>query len=443
MATDLHGTTQRETTETDGPLLQKELDNGLSVLMKETHAAPVASFWIWYRVGSRHEHVGKTGISHWVEHMLFKGTEAFPKGVAEKAIAREGGVFNGATSHDFTTYFATLPAERIELSLRIEADRMENASFDPGEVEAERSVIVSERQGAENSPEFLLNEEVMGAAMRVHPYGHPTVGHLCDLRAITREQLYEHYRTYYVPNNALAVAVGDFEAETMLALIEKHFGGVRQGRSVPTVTAVEPPQRGERRVEVRREGFVPYLEMAFHTPPVREPDFFALAVLNAILTGASAMTFMGGGSTNKSCRLYKALVGEELAVSISGFLLPTVDPFPYMLSIVVRPDRELAEVEEVLNRELARVTDDAVTQDEVDKAIKQAKAQFAYSSESVTGQAMWLGFSEIFADHEWADRYLETLGAVTVDDVRRAAETYLDSSNRTVGWYVPTNEGQR
>jgi zinc protease len=371
--------------------------------------------------------------------MLFKGTPAFPKGVAEKAIARQGGVFNGATSHDFTTFFATLPTNRIELSLRIEADRMENASFDPQEVDAERTVIISERQGAENSPEFLLNEEVMGAALRVHPYGDPTVGHLCDLRAITRQQLYDHYRTYYVPNNALAVAVGDFDGEAMLALIEDAFGSVPRGDAIPPMTAVEPQQRGERRVVVRREGFVPYLRVAFHAPPVRDPDFFSLNVLNAILTGASAMTFMGSGLTNKTCRLYRALVAEELAVDVSGFLLPTVDPFPYLLSVVTRPDREPDAVEEALERELARVTNDAVTQEEVDKAIKQAQAQFAYSSESVTGQALWLGFSEIFADHTWADRYLENLAAVTVERVRRAAETYLRPANRTVGWYIPTN----
>jgi zinc protease len=423
----------------DGCFVQTELPNGLSVLVKEAHAAPVASFWVWYRVGSRNEHVGMTGISHWVEHMLFKGTPAFPKSVAQKAIAREGGTFNGATWYDFTTYYATLPAERIELSLQIEADRMVNATFDPDEVAAERTVVISERQGAENNPGFLLSEELMGAALRVHPYGHPAIGHLCDLKAITREQLYRHYRTYYVPNNAIAVAVGDFDADAMVALIEQHFGDLPAGDPVPEVTAVEPPQRGERRVVVEREGFVPYLKLAFRAPTVRERDFFALTVLNAILTGASAMTFMGGGLTNKSSRLYKALVDGELAVDVSGSLLPTVDPFVYMLSAVVRPDHTPQEVEEAIEDQLALVVDDSVTQEEVDKAIKQAQAQFAYSSESVTGQAMWLGFSEIFADHTWAEAYLDNLSAVTVEDVQRVAQTYLRRSNRTVGWYVPND----
>jgi zinc protease len=263
---------------------------------------------------------------------------------------------------------------------------------------------------------------------------------MCDLKSITWSQLYQHYRTYYVPNNALAVAVGDFDADEMLALIERRFGQAPRGDDVPTVTAVEPPQRGERRVVVRRQGLVPYLKVAFTAPAVREPDFFALAVLNAILTGASAMTFRGGGLTNKSCRLYRALVAEGLAVSVSGSLLPTVDPSPYTLSAVVRPGRTPGEVEEALYVEIARVTDDAVTQSEVDKAIKQAKAQFSYSSESVTGQAMWLGFSEIFADYTWSESYIENLSAVTVQDVRAVAQQYLSPSNRTVGWYVPTND---
>ncbi len=417
--------------------VKTQLPNQLTVLVKEAHAAPVASFWVWYRVGSRNEHLGITGISHWVEHMLFKGTQAFPKGVAEKAIAREGGTFNGMTWYDFTTYFATLPAGRIKLALRIEADRMVNSLFDPDETAAERTVIISERQGAENNPEFLLNEELMAAAFRVHPYGTDTVGHMCDLETMTRDQLYAHYRTYYTPNNAVAVAVGDFDADAMLRLVEQHFGVIPDGPDVPPVTAVEPPQRGERRVTVEGEGNVAYLQMVFRAPTVHEPDFFALTALDAALTGASGMTFFGGGLTNKSSRLYKALVTTELAAGISGSLLPTVAPFVYSLSAVVRAGRTPAEVEEALHAELARVTAEPVTPEELAKAIKQAKAQFAYSSESVTAQALWMGFSEVFADYTWFENYIANLSAVTVEDVQRVAQKYLKQSNRTVGWYVP------
>jgi len=419
--------------------LKTTLDNGLTILVKELHAAPVASFWVWYRVGSRNEYTGITGISHWVEHMLFKGTPTFPKGVAEKAIARDGGVFNGMTAHDFTTYFATLPAAHVELALRIEADRMANALFDPEEVAAERSVIISERQGAENMPEFLLNEELMAATFRVHPYGNDIVGHMCDLETMTRDQLHAHYRTYYAPQNALAVAVGDFDTGEMVRLIESRFGAISRGLDIPVVSAIEPPQMGERRVIREGEGQVAYFEMAFRAPSVRESDFFALTVLDAILSGASGMTFFGGGLTNKSSRLYRALVAAEFAIAVSGSLTPAVDPFVYSIFAVVRAGRTLVELEGALNAEIERVIAEPVTQQELSKAIKQAKAQFAYSSESVTSQALWLGFSEIFADHTWFENYIANLSAVTVADVQRVAQKYLRQSNRTVGWYVPTN----
>jgi zinc protease len=422
--------------------VKTQLSNGLTALVKKTRAAPVASFWVWYRVGSRNEHTGITGISHWVEHMLFKGTATFPKGVAEKAIAREGGTFNGMTWFDFTTYFATLPADRIELALRIEADRMANSLFDPDEFASERTVIISERQGVENNPEFLLGEELMAAAFRVHPYRIDTIGHMCDLETMVRDQLYAHYRTYYTPQNAVAIAVGDFDTDEMVRLIEQHFGAIPNGPDVPPMNAVEPPQKGERRVIVEGGGSVAYLQIAFRAPAVCEPDFFALIALDAALTGAGGMTLLGGGLTNKSSRLYKALVATELATDISGSLTPTVDPFVYSLSAVVRAGHTPAEVEAALEAEMARVVAEPVTQGELDKAIKQAKAQFAYSSEAVTGQALWLGISEIFADYTWFENYIANLSAVTVEDVQRVVQKYLRRSNRTVGWYIPINNPQ-
>lgn len=420
--------------------IKTTLDNGLTVLLRDVHTAPVASFWVWYRVGSGKEHVGITGISHWVEHMLFKGTPKWPKGTADKAISREGGMWNGATWYDFTTYYATLPAEKIELELEIEADRMTGALFDPKEVESERTVIISERQGAENDPLFLLSEEVMAAAFRVHPYGHETLGHMCDLQGMTRDDLYRHYRTYYVPNNAVAVAVGDFEPERMLDLIRKHFGSIPAGEIPNSPHPTEPAQRGERKVMLEGEGNTAYLTVVFHTPPASHPDFYPLVVLDTVLTGASGMTLFGGGGTNKSSRLYRALVDTELATQVSGSLVPTVDPFVYSITATVRAGHTPAEVEERLREELEKARREAITEEELSKAIKQAKAQFAYSSESVTGQAFWLGWSEVFADYTWFENYLDRLGAVTPEDVRRVAEEYLRRSNSTVGWYVPNGE---
>jgi len=417
--------------------LKAVLDNGLTVIVREMHHAPVATFWCWYKVGSRLERAGITGISHWVEHMLFKGTPNFPKHELDRAISREGGVWNGFTWLDFTTYFETLPADRFDLAFRIEADRMVNAVFDPKEVESERTVIISERQGNENSPIFLLAEEVQAAAFRVHGYHHEVIGDLCDLQTMTRDQLFQHYKTYYVPNNAIVVAVGDFKADDVLKKVAAEFGKIKPGPPLPLINREEPPQRGERRVVVEGEGTTAYIEAAYRTPQAAQSDFPALVVLDAILAGASSLAVLGGGTTNASSRLYKALVDTELATDVSGGLAATVDPFLYTLSATVRTGHTPAEVEAALDAELARVVNESVTEGEVAKAIKQAKAQFAYGSESVTNQGFWYGFSEIFADYTWFESYLDRLAAVTVDDVQRVAKTYLTRSNRTVGWYVP------
>jgi len=370
--------------------------------------------------------------------MLFKGTPKWPKGTSDKAISREGGMWNGATWYDFTTYYATLPADRIELELEIEADRMAGALFEPQETESERTVIISERQGAENDPLFLLGEEIMAAAFRVHPYGHETLGHLCDLEEMTRDALFGHYRTHYAPNNAVAVAVGDFQAEQMLELIRKHFAAIPAGEAARLNRPVEPPQRGERRVTLEGEGNTAYLSAVFHTPPATAPDFYPLVVLDSVLTGASGMTIFGGGTTNKSSRLYRALVDTELATDVSGSLIPTVDPFVYSLSATVRTGHTPAEVEQRLWLELERAAAEPIAAEELARSIKQAKAQFAYSSESVTGQAFWLGWSEIFADHNWFTDYLDHLSAVTPQDVQRVAQQYIRRANCTMGWYLPT-----
>ncbi len=417
-------------------LLRTTLDNGLKVLIRETHTAPVASLWVWYRVGSRHERQGITGAAHWVEHMLFKGTERWPEGAIDQAVSREGGAFNGMTWYDFTTYYETLPARRISLAMDIESDRMRHAIFDPAEVESERSVIISELQGNENSPHYLLGKEVSAAAYRVHPYGHETLGHLCDLQTLTRDDLYRHYQTYYTPNNALVAIVGDFNAGEIERITDRYFSRVEAGPEPPPVTAVEPPQRGERRVVVEGRAQTDYLHIAYHVPAARHEDFHALTVLNAVLSGGSGFLVGRGGLTNHTSRLYRALVEEELAVDIHASVHPTADPGLYHLMATVRPERELAEVEAALLAEIARLRESPVTQAELDKAQRQARALFAYSSESITHQAFWLGFSEIFADYTWFAAYLDHLAAVTAEDLQRVAQTYLVDTNRTTGWYL-------
>jgi len=415
------------------------LDNGLTVVMREMHHAPVASFWIWYRVGSRNEVSGITGISHWAEHMLFKGTPTYPQGEFDKAVAREGGVFNGMTWIDFTTYFETLPSDRIDLALRVEADRMVHAVFDPEEAELERTVIIAERQGNENNPEYLMGEALQAAAFQAHSYHHSVIGWQCDLETMTRDQLYGHYRTYYTPNNAVVAVAGDFESDTMLARIQELFGGIPAGPTLPPFTAQEPPQRGERRVTVEGPGSTSYLEIAYRAPRATDPDYYPLVVLDTILGGAKGMSLWGGGASNRSSRLYRALVEADLASDAGCGINSTVDPYLFSFSATVREGRTLPEVEAALLAEVARVMDDPITEAELQKAIKQTRAQFAYSSESVTDQGYWLGFSELVADVSWFETFLDKLTAVTVADVQRVAQTYFKPALRNVGWYVPAN----
>ncbi len=419
------------------PLIQTTFDNGLQVLVQESRVAPVASFWIFYRVGSRNEPPGLTGISHWVEHMLFKGTERYPQGEFDKAVARAGGLFNGMTWLDFTTYFETFPTERIGLALEVESDRMVHAVFDPEETESERTVILSEREGSENNYPWRLRTELQAAAFQAHPYGHPVIGWREDLLAMTRDDLYRHYRTYYTPNNAVAVAVGDFDGEAMVAQIQAHFGALPPGPAVPPVRAQEPAQRAERRILLRGTDPTGYLQMAFHVPGARHPDFFPLVVLDSVLGGAKGMGLFGGSPSNRSHRLYRALVDRELAAGVHSAYYPTLDAFLFSFQVTLHPKATHQQVEDVIWAELEKIQQEGVTQAELRKAIQQTKAQFAYSSESVTNRAYWLGFSAVVADTDWFFHWLERLGAVTSEDVQRVARQYFQRQAQTVGWYLP------
>ena len=416
------------------------LRNGLKVILHEVHTAPVTSLWVWYRVGSRNERAGCTGISHWVEHMQFRGTKAFPADEAERAISRVGGVWNAMTSLDWTAYYETVPSDQIDLALRLESDRMVNVHYSNRDVEAERTVIISERQGSENQPLFLLSEEVQAAAFRVHPYHHEVIGDQIDIENITLDDLQKHYQTYYSPKNAIVVVVGDFSSRPMLKRIRELFGVHTNGPQGPDVVRTEPLQRGERRIHLEGEGHTSYLQVAFHAPSALAPDFFSLLVLDSVLAGPSALNLFGGGIGNKTSRLYQALVLPELAASVSGSLAATIDPFLYTITCTVRDGRTADEVEEALESELQRVMEEPLTADELNKAVKQAKALFSYSSESVSNLGFWYGFSENLVDSEWFGNYIPRLSAVTTSEVQSIANKVFAKSNRTVGHYIPEND---
>jgi zinc protease len=419
------------------PFTRVTLDNGLQVLLKEIHTAPLISSWVWYRIGSKDEPTGKTGISHWCEHMQFKGTPTFPASLLDKAISREGGVWNAFTFLDWTTYFETMPVDKIDLALRLEADRMVNCLYDPKELESERTVVISEREGDENEPLFQLGEAVQAASFRVHPYQHEIIGDKADLQIMTRDDLYEHYRSYYVPNNAVMAVAGDFKTKSMLARIHELFDGIPAGPTPPRLVRPEPPTAGEKRVTVEGPGETTYLQAAYHAPAASDPDFHAMSVLDSLLAGPANLNMFGGGISNKTSRLYRALVDKEFAISIHGGSSATVDPFLDSFSITVHPRRNPEEALAALNDEIKRVQDKLVSAKEIARAIKQARAIFAYGSENITNQAFWLGYAEMFASYKWFLTYLDKLTAVTPKDVQRVAQKYLRTQNRVVGTYIP------
>jgi zinc protease len=414
------------------------LPNGLTVQLKEIHTAPLASHWMWYRIGSRNEVPGKTGLSHWVEHMQFKGTPQMPAGVLDKAISRDGGMWNAFTYIDWTAYFETMPAEKIDLALRLEADRMVNSLFEPGEVESERTVIISEREGNENEPMFRLDEAMQMAAFDRHPYRNEVIGTMEDLRAITRDDLYGHYRTYYSPNNAILAISGDFKTEEMLAKVKDLYG------AIPPVVLPEPlildesPIATERRLEVRGPGETTYLRVGYRSPRANHPDFFGMSVVDSLLSGPSSLNmFGGGGISNKTSRLYRALVEKELAISVNGGLQATIDPFIYTITATVHPQKKSGEVLQSLDAQIAQLQESLVSEDEIRRAVKQARALFAYGSENITNQGFWLGYSEMFADYAWFENYVAALEKTTPQDVQRIAQEYLNPSRRVVGVCIP------
>ncbi|MGC9040042.1 M16 family metallopeptidase [Roseiflexus castenholzii] len=417
--------------------LSHTLRNGMLVLLREAHSAPLATSWLWYRVGARNETPGITGVSHWVEHMLFKGTPHIPGRDLDRLIARNGGTFNGFTSHDFTAYFETLPADRIDLALQIESDRMVNTLFEEEEVEHERTVILAEREGHENDPEWWLNEAVMTTAFQVHPYRNEVIGARDDLLALTRDRLVAHYQTFYRPNNAALVLVGDFDASSLMVRIERYFGDLPAGPPLPPVSWVEPEQQAERRVVMRRPGPAQYVQIAYHAVDCRSPDFAPLLVLDAVLSGAKSPAFSGGAQTNRSARLYRALVETRLAAYASSSFRPTRDPHLFEFHAMVQDKHTAEEVERALLAEVARLQEDGPRPDEMIKVIKQMRAQIAYARESVTNQALMLGMWEMLDCYSRADTLLDEIAAVQADDVRRVAQTYLTERRRTVGYFLP------
>jgi zinc protease len=410
---------------THPPVHETTLANGLKVLIQEVHTAPVVSFMVWYKVGSRNESAGITGISHLLEHMMFKGTPTYGKGEIARLLQRNGASFNAGTSLDYTNYFEVLASDRLELAMKMEADRMRNALIPAEEHRLEMTVVRSELERNEDNPHRALYLETFSQAFKAHPYHWPTIGWRTDVEQITTEQIRDYYRTHYVPNNATVVVVGDIERDKALAMVENYFGTIPRGADPPQVTTVEPPQMGERRFKIRKPGDTRYLMVSWRNPALTDPDNYALDVLGIIL---------GHGRTS---RLYSALVEKKLATEVDAANETSRDPFLMIVQATVAAGATLDSVEAALYREVERLQREPVTTEELARAKRQVQASFVYAKDSIRSLAQQLGYFETVASHRYLETYVERVGAVTAADVQRAASKYLVENSRTVGQYDP------
>jgi len=418
------------------------LDNGLKVLIQEEHTAPLASVWCWYKVGSKDERPGLTGVSHWVEHMNFKGSTNIPRDQVKGIIEQFGGSWNGYTWIDQTTYLETATRDALDRILFIESERMASCLYHPDDCESERTVIISELQGGENDPDQLLDQELTATAFKAHPYRHPTIGWLPDLQSMTRDDLYGYYRQYYIPNNATLVIVGDVDTDTALRRVETHFGAIASQPAPSRIRTVEPEQTGERRLKIEREGTTAYLKVAYHAPSATDDHFVPLLVLDAALTGAKGVNLWSSFRVpppQRSARLYRALVERGLASNVSGSLLPTAEPFLYTISATVTDGVAPLDVGGALIDEIERVRTGGITEAELVKAKAQLRARLVFDNDSVTNIAHQLGYFETIGSVDLFSALPDQIARTTIQQVADTAAAVFTASNRTLGWFEPVS----
>jgi zinc protease len=404
------------------------LPNGLKVILLENHKAPLVTFQVWYRVGSRNEAWGKTGLSHMLEHMMFKGTEKVGPEEFSRIIQENGGNNNAFTSRDYTAYFENISADRVQVSIDLESDRMQNLLLREQDFQTERMVVMEERRlRTEDNPQANLQEHMEATAFLTSPYHWPTIGWKEDIERFTLDDLKAHYRTYYNSVNAILIVVGDFKREELLPKIEKAFGPMPKGIAPNQDRDVDPRQVGERRVFVKKEAQLPYVVMGYHVPNLREPDSYVLEVIATLL------------SAGKSSRLYQSLVREKrvvLSVDADHSLLSR-DPSLFYLSAELLPGKEVADVEKALDQEVERLKKELVGAHELEKAKNQIEASFVFSQDSLFYQAMLLAQHEIAVTWRAIDDYLPSIRKVSPEEIQRVAIKYLTPDNRTVGVLIP------
>ncbi len=407
------------------------LDNGLKILLAEDHKSPSVTFQVWYRVGGRNEKDGKSGLAHFLEHMMFKGTPTTGPEEYSRIIAKNGGRSNAFTSNDMTVYFATMSREKIGVEIDLEADRMANALLGETYFEPEKKVIQEERRlRTEDNPAAALSEVASAVAFVIHPYRRPVVGWMEDIQNLTRQDLADFYKLYYAPNNAVIVIVGDFSTGEILPKVKAAFEKIPRGAPPPVVDVVEPEQRGERRVTLKKEAELASFLMFYQAPNLKNPDNFALDLLAVVLAGG------------RSSRLHHELVYQKRLVRgvDADYSSVSVDPMGFSISAQLLPGVQPAAVEHEIEGMLVKVKAELISERELQKAKNQIEAAFVFAQDSIFGQAMKIGYYEIAGGWRQLDGYLDGIRKVTRQDIRRVARQYLNADRRTLGTLIPTKE---
>jgi zinc protease len=401
----------------------------LKVLLLEDHKSPAVTFQVWYRVGGRNEKDGKSGLAHFLEHMMFKGTPSTGPEEYSRIIAKNGGRSNAFTSSDMTVYFATMSREKIGIELDLEADRMANALLGEQYFEPEKKVIQEERRlRTEDNPGSALSEVAGAVAFMIHPYRRPVVGWMEDIQRLSRQDLVDFYKLYYAPNNAFIVMVGDFSTDEIMPKIRAAFGKVSRGAEAPKVSVQEPEQQGERRAILKKEAELPFLLLFYHAPNLQNADSFALEVLSVVLAGG------------RSSRLYHELVYEKRLVRgvDADYSRVSVDPMGFSISAQLLPGIQPANVEREIYALLEKLKSELITDRELQKAQNQIEAAFIFDQDSIFGQAMKIGYYEVTGGWRQLSAYLDGIRKITREDIQRVARQYLDADRRTVGTLIPT-----
>ncbi|HEY6420907.1 MAG TPA: pitrilysin family protein [Candidatus Binataceae bacterium] len=403
------------------------LPNGLKVIVLENHKAPVATFNVFYRVGSRNEVTGKTGLSHLLEHLMFRGTKKLQPDQFSAIIQQNGGMDNAFTTADFTNYFEIINRDHLDVPISLEADRM--ANFEPKGFESEKAVVMEERRlRTEDNPEDALDELVRAQAYLAHPYHWPVIGWMHDIEGLTLADATAYHQVYYSPQNAIIVAVGDFDATRVLKQLSESFGAIPNGPKAPPVNELEPEQQGARHIELHHAANLPAFEEGFHVPTFRNPDAFALEIAGEIL------------ADGQSSRLYKKLVVEKrMVLDIgAGYDFTSFDPSLFLVSAQIRPGVKTEDAMAEVDKEIAALRDKPVSAEDLQKAKNLEQAEFVFGQDSISREAELLGIYEMLGDYHLVDAFLAGVDKVTAADVQRAARTYLVATNCTTGVLIPT-----